>query len=111
MAKAIIKKLQVEGRWALFAVTSEEKIKPGDWVYNVDKEVFQCNQISCVYYKENVVGKINEGVPVEDGQEVEIRFRCAPEDCNYPFCNPCAGNTLFWIWNIQDRDDANLILK
>jgi hypothetical protein len=102
--KAIIKELSFEDKRKLFA-TIPESPKPGDWSFNEKKELVQTNQSTCVWFNTTVVGPVNEGVSVVDGEEVEILFLCAKRDkCQYPYCaGSCEGNKGFYIPEKESR--------
>lgn len=81
------------------------KVKAGDYSFNTDNEVFQANQSTCVWCDWKVIGEIAKGVEVNEGEKLDIYFKCAErEKCNYPFCgNSCKGNDGFYVAGREDR--------
>lgn len=85
--------------------TVKDFVKPGDFVPSAG-EVVQVNQSTCFFFESKIVGKVNKGVDVKEGEEVELVFDCkAEERCSYPFCGKaCPGSkTQFRIFGKEDR--------
>lgn len=80
---------------------------PGGLSFNGEREIVQVNQSTCNMLDNIVLGKIHDGVKVEDGEQVEILFMCKKKSkCGYPFCSTlatCEGNDDFYIPDREDR--------
>lgn len=89
-----------------YVVLDEVEVRPGDLVINGEGEIVQCNQSTCVWFTQKVVGKVNQGVKVVEGEEVTLAYDClAAEKCGYPWCSGwCPGsNPQFRIQGKESR--------
>ncbi len=102
--KGTIKNLKTEIGEGLF-VTIETKVSPGDWTFNIDNELIQVNQSLCVYFNHKVLGTVNHGWALKDGDEVTVLFDCTLKtDCKFPFCNGvCQGSESFYLPDYENR--------
>ena len=103
--EVIIKSLKdSKGKNKLYAV-SPEQMKPGDFGFNVDNEIVQVNQSTCIFHKHKVIGEINQDLPLKDGDSATILWKCKKEsNCRYPFCtNECEGNSGFYVMGYEER--------
>lgn len=100
-----IKKLKdSSGTSKLYAV-SQEQLKPGDLGFNIDNEIVQVDQSTCIFHQNKVIGEINQNLPLKDGDTVTILWKCKKEsNCRYPFCtNECEGNSGFYVMGYEER--------
>lgn len=88
----------------MYAV-SNEYLKPGDYGFNEENEIVQVNQSTCIFHTKKVIGEINQNLPLNDGDVVNILWKCKKENnCSYPFCNSqCKGNSGFYIEGYEKR--------
>ena len=86
-------------------VVARTQVSPGDLSFNGDNIICQVNQSTCIWFDYKVIGEVNSGVDVVDGEMVDIFFKCAARDkCNYPFCgSACPGNDGFYIPGREER--------
>lgn len=82
-------------------------VKPGGLTYNNKDILIEVNQSLCVWAEWKVLGAINQGLPVKDGEEITLVWDCkAEENCGYPFCGKaCPGNKK--KFRIQEYEKRN----
>ena len=77
------------------------KVVGGDLVVS-DGIVIEVNQSNCINFDEKVMGTLNITLNYKEGDELDLRWDCIKEPCEYPFCK-CKGSDRVMRDDIKDK--------